>query len=391
MFYPTPVAVGAGEKHVSNPIRKCFTAFYVYVCAFRCHTENGCDELCITNEGGTIAHKFSGESGHFKNVVIPGSILKWTFKSDSSTNYWGYKFAVSACTDAKVQVSDADATAKPSVMLCRHAITMLSASWPQDSDLCFSLACALCTFAMDMRAGMGDRVWAINTITSLMNANLCPLPNVEALTGHLQVKPEVPSFQVGADVVFVRACEPFAPGDVAQIVEAKGAVPAGGATRDEGAAKRQYRIVDKEGRSCNMPPFIPGEAPVYFTIPDNARFLALGAGNNRVNGFWATDPAETRNEHPVFRKVDNAGAFLPAEQECTMFYGSQWNMAIGNLSRPPAYEQTEDTPEPASKIEMITSPPFFKWYQTSRFEMCCAPKHHIVLGATHVSNPAYCF
>ncbi|XP_020615962.1 zinc finger ZZ-type and EF-hand domain-containing protein 1-like [Orbicella faveolata] len=62
----------------------------------RCATEEGCDELQIASspDYDQNKHVFSGPTGRWIDVEIPGDTLYYFFKSDSSTNDWGWKFVV---------------------------------------------------------------------------------------------------------------------------------------------------------------------------------------------------------------------------------------------------------------------------------------------------------
>ncbi|XP_078346247.1 zinc finger ZZ-type and EF-hand domain-containing protein 1-like isoform X2 [Oculina patagonica] len=62
----------------------------------RCATEEGCDELQIASSPDyeQNKHVFSGPTGRWIDVEIPGDTLYYIFKSDSSTNDWGWKFVV---------------------------------------------------------------------------------------------------------------------------------------------------------------------------------------------------------------------------------------------------------------------------------------------------------
>lgn len=62
----------------------------------RCATEDGCDELRLSSSSDfeQNRHVFSGPSSHWHDIEIPGDTLYYIFKSDSSTNDWGWKFVV---------------------------------------------------------------------------------------------------------------------------------------------------------------------------------------------------------------------------------------------------------------------------------------------------------
>ena len=73
-----------------------------YILTFdpQCKTENGCDYLELwTDEGrGNRFARWEGESWPKAPVVVENELLYFTFHSDGSVNYWGWKI------DIKVEV-----------------------------------------------------------------------------------------------------------------------------------------------------------------------------------------------------------------------------------------------------------------------------------------------
>ena len=62
----------------------------------RCHTESGCDylEFSATASFSSRLAKYEGR-GTWAELTVQGSEVHYRFRSDSSQEYWGYKFEVS--------------------------------------------------------------------------------------------------------------------------------------------------------------------------------------------------------------------------------------------------------------------------------------------------------
>jgi hypothetical protein len=103
-----------------------------------CHTEGGCDHLTFYSDAGMTRSikQYTGDPGAriWSNFSVQGSSIFFRFRSDGSTNYWGWRFTVSVKSEAPGK--DAETSQLSSENLSKFLLTQIILACALDSKAC---------------------------------------------------------------------------------------------------------------------------------------------------------------------------------------------------------------------------------------------------------------
>jgi hypothetical protein len=103
-----------------------------------CHTEGGCDHLTFYSDAGMSRSikQYTGDPGAriWSNFSVQGSSIFFRFRSDGSTNYWGWRFTVSVKSEAPGK--DAETSQLSPENLSKFLLTQMILACALDAKAC---------------------------------------------------------------------------------------------------------------------------------------------------------------------------------------------------------------------------------------------------------------
>jgi hypothetical protein len=103
-----------------------------------CHTEGGCDHLTFYSDAGMTRSikQYTGDPGAriWSNLSVQGGSIFFRFRSDSSTNYWGWRFTV--CVKSEAPGNAAETSQLRPENLSKFLLTQMILTCALDAKAC---------------------------------------------------------------------------------------------------------------------------------------------------------------------------------------------------------------------------------------------------------------